>query len=358
MAIANQPSQSRPAGYILTRVSIRALDLFCGGGGSSWGAQAAGAEIVCGVDAWDRAVEAYGHNFGAHKARQLVLTPRSQPDDLGDVGRIDLLLGSPECTHHTCARGSRPRDEQSKQTAFYITRFAKLLNPRPRWVVIENVVQMKGWQGYGPLLQKLGGLGYQTQVYTLDASRFGVPQTRRRVFIVGDLERAPPPQTAVPTAGERRPTVRDILAPDGSYPSTPLKRPGRAEATIERFERGFSQVRARQPFLLVYYGSDGSGGWQPLDRPLRTITTIDRFGLITWNGPTPMIRMLQPDELSRAMGFNGAYSLDGIGRRRDRIRLLGNGVCPPVMKAIVSSLTEPAQLGCNLQQKTLPVAAE
>lgn len=325
-------------------MSIRALDLFCGAGGSSWGAKAAGAEIVCGVDAWDRAVEAYGQNFGAHKARRLLLTPESGPHDLGDIGRIDLLLGSPECTHHTCARGSRPRDERSKQTAFYVTNFAKQLNPRPRWVVIENVVQMKGWQGYGPLLQALHDLGYQTEVYTLDASSFGVPQTRRRVFIVGDLERAPPPQAALPTVGGRRPTVRDILAQDGRYPSTPLRRPGRAQATIERFERGFSQLRTRQSFLLVYYGSDGSGGWQPLDRPLRTITTIDRFGLITWDGRTPMIRMLQPDELSRAMGFDDAYSLHGIGQRRDRIRLLGNGVCPPVMKGIVSRLTAPADL--------------
>ncbi len=339
-------------------MSIRALDLFCGGGGSSWGAQAAGAEIVCGVDAWDKAVEAYRQNFGAGKARHLILTPDSGPDGLGDIGRIDLLLGSPECTHHTCARGSRPRDERSKQTAFYVTNFAERLNPRPRWVVIENVVQMKGWQGYGPLLQALEGLGYHTEVYTLDASSFGVPQTRRRVFIVGDLERAPPLQTAVPTAGERRPTVQDILAKDGSYPSTPLKRPGRAQATIERFERGFSQLRARQPFLLVYYGSDGSGGWQPLDRPLRTITTIDRFGLITWNGRTPMIRMLQPDELSRAMGFDDGYSLDGIGQRRDRIRLLGNGVCPPVMKAIVSSLIGTADLGSNPAHKARAFAAE
>lgn len=92
------------------------------------------------------------------------------------------------------------------------------------------------------------------------------------------------------------------------------------------------------PFLIVYYGTDGSGGWQPLDRPLRTLTTLDRFGLVTWEGETPMLRMLQVPELRRAMGFDAGFRLDH-GSRRDRIRLLGNGVCPPVMTAVVRSLT-------------------
>ena len=76
-----------------------------------------------------------------------------------------------------------------------------------------------------------------------------------------------------------------------------------------------------------------------MDRPLRTITTLDRFGLVTWVDRIPMLRMLQVDELMTAMGFQGGYSLDGIGQRRDRIRLLGNGVAPPVMKAVVEALT-------------------
>ena len=59
----------------------------------------------------------------------------------------------------------------------------------------------------------------------------------------------------------------------------------------------------RVPFLIVYYGSDGAGGWPSLDCPLRTLTTLDRFGLVTWKGSEPMLRMLQVDELKAAMGF-------------------------------------------------------
>ncbi len=337
-------------------MQIRVLDLFCGGGGSSWGAQAAGAEIVCGVDAWDRAIEAYGLNFGKDKARHLALTPDTGPEVLGDIGPIDLILASPECTHHTCARGNRPRDEESKRTAYYVTRFARDLNPKPRWLVIENVVHMRGWDGYDLLFEELHGLGYQTREVVLDAADFGVPQARRRVFILCDLQQEPP---EVVSHSRRVWPASSVLAKPGKYASRPLFSERRAPATLERAKRAMDALPAREPFLIVYYGSDGSGGWQPLNRPLRTITTLDRFGLVTWEGRTPMLRMLQVDELSKAMGFSKEFTLREVGQRRDRIKLLGNGVCPPVMQAIVESLTSSARTsGFDRRLDSLALAAE
>jgi DNA (cytosine-5)-methyltransferase 1 len=92
------------------------------------------------------------------------------------------------------------------------------------------------------------------------------------------------------------------------------------------------------PFLIVYYGSDGAGGWQSLDRPLRTLTTLDRFGLVTWDGREPMLRMLQVEELRRAMEFPSTYRFEH-GTRRDKIKMIGNGVCPPVMQAVIEQLS-------------------
>ena len=48
-----------------------------------------------------------------------------------------------------------------------------------------------------------------------------------------------------------------------------------------------------------------------------------------------------PEELKQAMGFKSDFNLNGVEglTRRDRIKLMGNGVCPPVMEAIVKSLT-------------------
>ena len=62
------------------------------------------------------------------------------------MGKIDLILASPECTNHSPAKGNKPRCEESKNTAFQVIRFAKAFEPR--WIVIENVVSMRRWSRY------------------------------------------------------------------------------------------------------------------------------------------------------------------------------------------------------------------
>ena len=144
---------------------------------------------------------------------------------------------------------------------------------------------------------------------------------------------------------EPRSVKSHVIMWSGPWLSKPLYRAGRADATIEKAERAIDMLGPGVPFLIVYYGSDGAGGWQSLDVPLRTVTTLDRFGLVTWAGTAPMLRMLQPAEIQRAMGFDAGYRLP-YGSRRDRIKLLGNAVCPPVMRAVVASvLDERSDLG-------------
>lgn len=315
-------------------MKIRTLDLFCGGGGSGWGAQAAGAEIVCGVDAWDVAAATYRTNFPRARVLHKTLDETSCPLDLGrGLGKIDLILASPECTNHTCAKGAKPRDEGSRRTAHYLLNFAAAL--KPRWMVLENVVSMRNWHGYDPLIDALKAQGYHVLPQVLNAADFGAPQTRRRLFLLCDRRRTP--DEIEPPAGVRA-SAESVLDPAGTWLTRPLYTPKRATGTLARAERAMAELGRGVPFLIVYYGTDGSGGWQSLDRPLRTLTTLDRFGLVTWEGDTPMLRMLQVSELRRAMGFDAGFRLDH-GSRRDRIRLLGNGVCPPVMTAVVRSLT-------------------
>jgi DNA (cytosine-5)-methyltransferase 1 len=317
----------------------KVLDLFCGGGGSSWGAQSAGAEIACAVDAWPIAAANYGANFPEAKVINATLDGSSSPSILGKIGKIDLILASPECTNHTCAKGARPRDEESKKTANYVVRFAEKL--KPRWVVVENVIQMRNWHGYVPLMDELKALGYRIRPQIIDASDFGVPQTRRRLFLLCDREADP--LEVIPSGRRKRRAAAEIVDFDGPWESKPLYSERRAADTLSRAERAIEELGRGESFLIVYYGSDGGGGWQPLDRPLRTLTTLDRFGLVTWRGRTPYLRMLQVPELMKAMGFSKKYNLVH-GSRRDKVKILGNGVCPPVMDVLVRSLTQQASL--------------
>ena len=154
-------------------------------------------------------------------------------------------------------------------------------------------------------------------------------------------ERGQEPPRILPPVWMKPVPVRDIIDTNGTYRYTPLRIDGRAEATIARADRAISNVGPRSPFLIVYYGSDGSGGWQPVSSPLRTITTLDRFAYVRRRNGAHEMRMLQVPELKLAMGFPKDYVLDR-GTRRDRIKLLGNAVCPPVMEHVVRTLIAPA----------------
>lgn len=312
---------------------IRALDLFCGAGGSSWGAREAGVEIVAAFDLWPLAGQAHDVNFPESEFVGGRLEDLNLDDLTKRYPKIDLILASPECTNHSPAKGNRPRCERSKETAFQVVRFAKAF--KPRWLVVENVVNMRKWSRYAEFRAALQDLGYHLNEQVLNAQNFGVAQSRRRLFLLADQKKQPPKVFSRKTKLKR---IKDLVDLNGSFRWTPLRRPNRAKATIERAERGFATMGENKPFLLVYYGSDGSGGWQRLDRPLRTITTVDRFALVK---PDPekghVMRMLQVPELQAAMGMPKKMKFD-TGSRRDRIKMIGNAVCPPVMKEVVARL--------------------
>lgn len=313
-------------------MKIRTLDLFHGAGGCSYAALKAGAEVVAGIDFWKPATDTYRENFPGAIVISDDIREISPKYLHSKIGEIDLIVASPECTNHTCAKGAADRCEESKLTAFQVTRYAEEF--RPHWIIIENVIQMQLWSRYSEFVQQLLGLGYFVREEKFDAQDFGVPQSRRRLFILCSLSG----DADIPRL-KKRPSraAKSIIDTSDRYQFTPLFARTRALPTIERAERAIAKLGHHEPFLIVYYGSDGSGGWQPLDRPLRTITTLDRFAYVIPSGRGHMMRMLQPEELKLAMGFPRGYRLHATSRR-DKIRLLGNAVCPPVMTRLVQSL--------------------
>ncbi len=311
--------------------NLRTIDLFCGAGGSSYGAKKAGAEIIAGFDIWNPAIIAYKANFPKAKVYESDIRNLMPEKVKKEIGEIDLILASPECTNHSVAKGARERSEESKMTAFQVTRYAEVF--RPKWIVIENVVEMASWSEHPKLLEELWNLNYFVKELKLNSSNFGVPQARKRLFLLCSLSK----ESKIPVTKNRKPIpVSSVIDWSDKYRFTPLNKKGRAKKTLKRANNAIEALGRNKPFIMVYYGT--GDGWQSIDKPLRTITTLDRFALVLPNGKDHKMRMLQPEELKLAMGYDKNFTLDLELTRRQKIMLMGNGVCPPVMTSIVNSL--------------------
>ena len=179
---------------------IVAVDLFCGAGGESTGlrnaARALGLDLeLLAVNHWDLAIST--HSMNHPEARHLCESIQSiDPLEAIPSGRVNLLWASPECTHHSIARGGRPRSDQSLASAWLILKWLSELYVER--VIIENVKEFADWGPLGadgkPLKSKKGesfraflsslkALGYRVDYRILCAADYGDPTTRRRLFI-------------------------------------------------------------------------------------------------------------------------------------------------------------------------------
>lgn len=316
---------------------LKFIDLFCGGGFGARGAVRGGGVPLLAIDVWDRATQTYKANFPDSTIIQRKIED-IDPHQFKEKLCPDILITSPECTAHSIARGAKLGSEKSRETAMVFFPWIEAF--KPRWVIVENVNRMKQWDRHEELIIKLEEYGYTISQLLLDAAEFGTPQSRKRLFLVCDQNGTLMTRADLLSSHKKKPkNARKILDPPETHKSSPLYKPHRAKATIERAERAIKAMGARRPFVIVYYGSDYAGGWQSLDVPLRTVTTLDRFGLVTWKNGDPMLRMLQPPELLRAMGAGTGHKLP-VGSRRDKIKLCGNGVCSPVMEVIFRKINQ------------------
>jgi DNA (cytosine-5)-methyltransferase 1 len=105
-----------------------------------------------------------------------------------DVGAIDLLAGGTPCQSFSVAGKRAGLDDSRGNLTIEFARLAGRL--RPLWLVWENVpgiLSIDDGRTFGAFLGMLVELGYGIAYRVLDAQHFGVPQRRRRVFVVGHL---------------------------------------------------------------------------------------------------------------------------------------------------------------------------
>ena len=346
---------------------IRAVDLFCGGGGSSRGLREAcnalGHDLeLTAINHWPTAIETHGAN--EPEARHICARLEAiEPREVVRGGRLDLLIASPECTHHSRARGGRPASDQQRSSAWLVLRWAEACYIPS--IIIENVPEFQSWgpldchgrplrqhagETYRAFLNALRSLDYHVDARILTAADYGDPTTRRRLFILADRRRRPrwPARTHAPAgiaAGESMAPwrgAREVI--DWSIPSERIgmRRRPLAAATLHRIETGLQRFGrgSGDPFLVILRNNALA---RSLDEPAPTVTASGAHFALCSPGLTGAaniedaagrnrvhqaadagFRMLSAHELAQAQGFAREHRF--CGTRSDIMRQIGNAV--------------------------------
>ncbi len=173
---------------------ITVTDQFCGAGGSSQGARAAGIEVRLALNHWSRAIETHQANFPDtdHECTDIsACDPRRYRS-------TDILITSPECTNHSLAKGQKQVQaqlslydkgvcdaaaERSRATMWDVCRFAEY--HKYNIIIVENVVDARNWVMWEAWLMAMHSLGYLNKcVYLNSMHAHPTPQSRDRMYVV------------------------------------------------------------------------------------------------------------------------------------------------------------------------------
>lgn len=262
------------------------VDLFCGAGGFTTGAEESGfARGAVAINHWRPAV--YSHETNHPHVRHICASiDHVDPRDFEGQG-INMLLASPECIFHSVARGGRPVDDQRRATAWCVPRWVEVL--KPKWVIIENVREFEDWAPLGndnrPLKSKKGeifqawvqsirALNYHVEWKLLNAADFGGATKRIRLFVVARRGRSTKPiPWPEPTHAKADWTPAWKII-DWSRPCPSIfnrKRP-LAEKTLRRIEQGlrkFCKPELIEPWLVKMRGTNDAAS---MHQPAPTVT--------------------------------------------------------------------------------------
>lgn len=160
---------------------MRCVDLFAGCGGLSLGFQNAGFEIAAAYDRWPAAINIYRENF-KHPIFEEDLYREEAVSEI-EAYKPNIIIGGPPCQDFSIA-GARNRGERANLTI----RYAEIIKQiKPEWFVMENVYNIERMDVLPEALAIFREAGYGLTKRVLNASLCGVPQIRRRFFLIGHL---------------------------------------------------------------------------------------------------------------------------------------------------------------------------
>ncbi|WP_304526909.1 DNA cytosine methyltransferase [Halomonas sp. I5-271120] len=321
------------------------VDLFAGGGGASTGLEMGlnrPVDIAINHDPDAISMHEINHPGATHYQSDVfevdpLLATKGQP-----VGHFHA---SPDCTHHSQARGGQPRKKAIRSLSWVVHKWAGKV--RPRVITLENVEAMLDWSplqakrcktsgrvvkvdgmvarpgervplqeqflvpdkrrkghNWQHFVQGLRDMGYEVQWRTLRAKDYGAPTRRERLFLIARCDGQPitwpEPTHALPEArhGRKLPAKGQQLlhhrsaadCMDWSIPVRSVftrKRP-LAAATQRRIARGLSRfvLNCGEPFILPIANWSAGEVVHSIQEPLRTITAWPRGGSFSVVAPT------------------------------------------------------------------------
>lgn len=288
-------------------------DSFAGGGGASTGIELAlgrSPDVAINHDATALSMHAANHPNTRHLINNVWAV---DPRELVNPGqRVGLSWFSPDCKHHSKAKGGKPVEKNIRDLAWVVVEWARMV--RPEIIMLENVEEFQDW---GPLTpdnkpdkskagetfrewaKSLRKLGYKVEHRTLRACDYGAPTIRKRLFVIARRDGQPiiwpDPTHADPRAKDfgktgLKPwrtaaeiidwsipcpsifdTTEQIMKKHGLRAVRPL-----AENTLRRIARGIQKyvIEARDPFFVTY-GQHGGANRSTMD-PLHTVTASNK----------------------------------------------------------------------------------
>jgi len=292
----------RRSRFVLSDENGLVIDLFAGGGGASVGIEAAigrKVDLAINHDATALAVHKANHPGTRHLEADIwEVQPRAATE-----GRpVYALWASPDCTHFSIAKGGKPRKQKIRSLANVVIKWARAV--RPRLIFLENVSEFRTW---GPLgldgqpdkkrmgetfrwwLARLEKLGYVVEYRVLDASLYGAPTRRRRLFLIARCDGQPiewPEATHGPVNRKAGRPDKGLLplrtaaeCIDWSLPCPSIFERSRplAKKTLWRIAQGLRRFVLENPRPFIVNLSHG-GRVETVSEPLNTVTAWPKGG--------------------------------------------------------------------------------
>lgn len=290
------------------------IDCFAGGGGASVGIEMAlGRQVDIAINHDPEAIRMHAVNH----PRTIHLTEDIFKVDLkkyvGD-SHVSLMWASPDCTSHSKAKGSQPRNSGLRILPWAVYKHAKDILPDV--LIMENVEEIQKWgplddhgfpikeregEDYNKFISAMKGLGYEFDCRSLVAADYGAPTTRKRWYAIFRRDKLPiiwPKQTHAKNGyGGMEPWKQcgDYIDWSDLGSSIFGRKKPLAEATQKRIANGIKKYIIDNPnpyivkdkralaFLIQYHGEqkNGDSRGQFLSDPIKTIDTSNRYGLVT-----------------------------------------------------------------------------